>query len=141
MTILPKAAKTILTRILEGIEKPGDSKVLDYAGPAPAGYGQPNFMALHVECIADDHFSLAHYGKQYGDTMRDPEVIFWRNSDGEFLAYYYRNDYLGIEQNYIDFGPDGEPVKVQAKMQEDLTCMAVVWLNNIKEQQGLSDIA
>ncbi len=44
--------------------------------------------------------SVAHYGKQNGDPMRDPEMCF----ELGFLAgpdlnpFYYRNDYVAVEQ-------------------------------------------
>ena len=45
--------------------------------------------------------SVAHYGEQNGDLMRDPEMLFeMRREAGtlELDAYYWRNDYLGIEE-------------------------------------------
>jgi hypothetical protein len=50
--------------------------------------------------------SVAHYGEQNGDLMRDPEMCFeiGRPIGGTpFLdSYYYRNDYMGTEQRSRD---------------------------------------
>jgi len=34
-------------------------------------------MYLCIEMIAPGYVSLAHYGQQNGDAMRDPDVILW----------------------------------------------------------------
>ena len=44
--------------------------------------------------------SVAHYGEQNGDAMRDPEMCFELGIAGgaHLSAFYYRNDYVGVEQ-------------------------------------------
>ncbi len=45
--------------------------------------------------------SVAHYGEQNGDLMRDPEMLFElarRGDEIELSPYYWRNDYVGIEE-------------------------------------------
>jgi len=46
--------------------------------------------------------SIAHYGEQNGDLMRDPEMCFELakpvGSTIIFDPYYWRNDYVGVEQ-------------------------------------------
>jgi hypothetical protein len=46
--------------------------------------------------------SIAHYGEQNGDLMRDPEMCFELakpvGSAIIFDPYYWRNDYVGVEQ-------------------------------------------
>ena len=44
--------------------------------------------------------SVAHYGEQNGDAMRDPEMCFELGVSGgaHLSAFYYRNDYRGVEQ-------------------------------------------
>src|SRR5580658_278243 len=46
--------------------------------------------------------SVAHYGEQNGDLMRDPEMCFELSKPvgGELTPdpFYWRNDYLGVEQ-------------------------------------------
>ena len=44
--------------------------------------------------------SVAHYGEQNGDLMRDPEMCFEFGLAGaaHLNPFYYRNDYVGVEQ-------------------------------------------
>ena len=44
--------------------------------------------------------SVAHYGEQNGDLMSDPEMMFeFGLAGGAHLSpFYWRNDYVGIEQ-------------------------------------------
>jgi hypothetical protein len=60
------------------------------------------YMALVIEAIGKGPaglpaVSIAHYGEQNGDLMRDPEMCF-ELRDGELDPWYYRNDYVGVEQ-------------------------------------------
>jgi len=83
----------------------------------------PPYMALVIEATPElgplgaSAISVAHYGEQNGDLMRDPEMCFeLTNPVGKgwtMTPYYFRNDYIGVEQvsrtrdekNYI-FYPD-----------------------------------
>jgi len=83
----------------------------------------PPYMTLVIEATPEPGplgapaISIAHYGEQNGDLMRDPEMCFeLTNPLGRgwtMTPYYFRNDYLGVEQlsrtrdekNYI-FYPD-----------------------------------
>ena len=66
----------------------------------------PPFMALVIEATDESGpcglpvLSIAHYGEQNGDLMRDPEMCFELGfAVGAHLTpFYFRNDYLGIEQ-------------------------------------------
>jgi len=64
------------------------------------------YMALVIEATSESGpsglpaISVAHYGEQNGDLMRDPEMCFELGSaDGPHLdPFYFRNDYIGVEQ-------------------------------------------
>jgi len=68
----------------------------------------PPYMALVIEATPEPgplglpSISVAHYGEQNGDLMRDPEMCFELSTPPRgglaLSAWYYRNDYLGIEQ-------------------------------------------
>jgi len=51
------------------------------------------FMDLTVEKITEEKLSVAHYTKQNGDMMRDPEIVF-DVSDGDWTPVTYRQDPL-----------------------------------------------
>ena len=66
----------------------------------------PPYMALVIE-VTDESgpcglpvVSVCHYGEQNGDLMRDPEMCFELGFAGgaHLNPFYYRNDYLGMEQ-------------------------------------------
>jgi hypothetical protein len=83
----------------------------------------PPYMALVIEATPEpgplgvQAISVAHYGEQNGDLMRDPEMCFELSNPlgmGWILtSFYFRNDYMGVEQysrtregdNYV-FVPD-----------------------------------
>ena len=60
------------------------------------------YMALTIKAIEEGPsglptLSVTHYGEQNGDLMRDPEMCFELRG-GELDPYYYRNDFVGVEQ-------------------------------------------
>ena len=83
----------------------------------------PPYMTLVIEAVPElgplnaPAISVAHYGEQNGDLMRDPEMCFELTNPlgmGWIMTpYYFRNDFIGVEQvsrtrdekNYI-FYPD-----------------------------------
>ena len=66
----------------------------------------PPYMALVIESTDESGpcglpaISVAHYGEQNGDLMRDPEMCFEFGLGGgaHLNPFYWRNDYFGVEQ-------------------------------------------
>jgi hypothetical protein len=68
----------------------------------------PPYMELVIEAMDESgplglhSISVCHYGEQNGDAMRDPEMCFeieWAEHGTVSLnPWYFRNDYLGLEQ-------------------------------------------
>jgi hypothetical protein len=66
----------------------------------------PPFMALVIEATDESGpcglpaISVCHYGRQNGDAMRDPEMLFEIGFAGgaHLNPFYWRNDYAGVEQ-------------------------------------------
>lgn len=91
------------------------------------------YMPLTIEAIPYQHpddseqhdaISLCHYGIQNGDMMRDPEVLFRIDfTNKEAVPCYYRNDYLGKEDN-IRYG----------YRHKGLDAFCDVWFKNLKNQ-------
>ena len=99
------------------------------------------FMPLVVENIGSYHghenaISLAHYGEQNGDLMRDPEMIFVE-SDGSYAPVYFRNDYAGVEQEAFTYDEQNNVAGLKLKAQISMSMFAEIWLRNIKHQQEL----
>ena len=97
-----------------------------------------SFMELVIEAVHEPGprglpaLSVAHYGEQNGDAMRDPEMCFELEPDGELSPYYYRNDYVGVEQwsRYIH---EGQHVTHRALFIQHVS-FAKVWDRNLLSQ-------
>jgi hypothetical protein len=100
------------------------------------------FMALHVECIGVCNlghiFSLAHYYKQHGDLMRDPEMLFIQAEDGGYYPAEIWQDAVNSHSVGVLI-EDGKAVSIDETEQADMTVFAEVWLKNIRVQQGLDE--
>lgn len=109
-------------------------------GPKPPD-SQPGYMDLCIEALGyNDHegrpvYSVAHYGEQNGDLMRDPDVTMGVDREtGTVEPLTYQNDYIGrYWEVYKDF-VDGKPTKYYPAMKKDLAAMVTAWAKNIKAQ-------
>lgn len=98
------------------------------------------YMALVIERIGTGPqglpaISVAHYGEQNGDLMRDPEMCFELVQQGErkhLAPYYWRNDYAGIEQE-SRFTEDGK-ILVRPRLLNEHIGFARMWNRNLEEQ-------
>lgn len=132
MTPINQRAETVLKLLIDGLDKPGDAKTVQTSTA---------YMAVAVECIAPRQYSVAHYGEQNGDLMRDPEMIFWHGPDDRFYPIYFRNDYAGFERESITFDYDdrgvARPTGVHPRAQRADAMFAGNWMRNIATQQRL----
>ena len=98
------------------------------------------FMPVHVEhvnkCSLGQIFSIAHYYKQNGDMMRDPDMEFILGGDGEYYPISFWQDAPTIRDEPLTW-KNGEMVSYNEKRQAALVTFANTWMRNIKEQQGL----
>ncbi len=100
----------------------------------------PPYMELVIEAMDESGpmglpaISVAHYGEQNGDLMRDPEMCFELGSvGGPYLdSFYWRNDYLGIEQ-WSRFLRDGQYV-CHVELYREHESFAALWDKNLSEQ-------
>lgn len=101
----------------------------------------PPYMALVIEATDESGpcglpcISVAHYGEQNGDLMRDPEMCFELGLAGgtHLNVFYYRNDYAGIEQ-WSRFIQDGNYCH-HTQLHQQHEAFAKLWDNNLREQQ------
>jgi hypothetical protein len=98
-------------------------------------------MALVIEDIqqrgpnGSPLISVAHYGEQNGDLMRDPEMVFEIERNGEqikMMPTYWRNDYVGKEE-FSAIEEDGRWLVVAA-LQRAHTEFAKMWDANLGAQ-------
>ncbi len=98
------------------------------------------FRPLVIEQVSDIKtgiiYSLAHYGEQNGDLMRNPDVCLLKTTDENYYPLDYRNDYVGVFLETVDYIA-GEPVLVNAGKQAEITEFCDQWLQNIKQQQEI----
>ena len=104
----------------------------------------PPYMALVIEATDESgpcglpSISVAHYGEQNGDLMRDPEMCFELGfaAGAHLQPYYWRNDNAGIEQ-WSRFIRDGNYVFYTA-LHTEHERFAKLWDNNLR-QQGFAE--
>ena len=105
----------------------------------------PPFMALVIEATPEPGpcgspaISIAHYGEQNSDLMRDPEMCFELSKPplcaAELSPYYFRNDYMGVEQ-FSRFRRGSDYVFVPA-LYEQHQRFAELWDRNLRDQHFL----
>ena len=103
----------------------------------------PGFMRLVIEHVGrgprgGELVSVAHYGEQNGDLMRDPEIVF-EVADGQWQPVSIRQDYIGSYREAVSIGEDGKVYVCPAEVR-DIQAFARVWDRNIKAQ-GFVDAA
>ena len=105
------------------------------------------YMSLSIEAIgtsADGNrlISLCHYGKQNGDLMRDPEMVFEVYSTtaaAEPLSF--QNDYVGVFQEVYRYDDAGKKTHVNTRLKAELQSFAMTWFQNLKDQGFLGETA
>jgi len=127
MTKINGASRQVLDKIWELAEQNGGCHKLN---------NNPTFMPLSIEKLTPTIISICHYGEQNGDLMRDPEMLFQKDESGDYFPYYFRNDYLGVEEFISAFL--GHIEKADEKRQRAQAEFANVWMQNIKSQQELA---
>lgn len=129
---LNRRAKKVMDTLTGYMEGTDGHRKLDNAKGA--------FMPVHVEhvnkCRLGQIFSIAHYYKQNGDMMRDPDMEFIQGGDGEYYPISFWQDAPLIRDESV-FWKDGEIVAFDQKRQASLVTFANLWMRNIKEQQGI----
>ena len=98
------------------------------------------YMALVIEAMDESGpcglpaISVAHYGELNGDAMRDPEMCFefGRAGDWHLDPFYYRNDYVGVEQWSRFVTEDQYLCHAQLHAQHER--FARLWDRNLREQ-------
>jgi hypothetical protein len=127
----------IFNTLTENLDNPGDAKTFDAHGYTENWNG--GIMAAHIENIGNWNngfplYSIAHYYKQNGDMMKDPDMVFVKHPLGKVFPISFEQSSAGIYQESVWYD-DG--FKMKAKQQKDHATFANTWMENIKEQQEL----
>ena len=120
-------------------------EILELAAPLKPGFHirieNSPWMALVIEDIqqrgpnGSPLLSVAHYGEQNGDLMRDPEMLFEIERSGlqvKMTAIYWRNDYLGKEE-FSAIENDGR-WQILERLQRAHMEFAKTWDANLRAQ-------
>jgi hypothetical protein len=100
----------------------------------------PPYMALVIEAMDESGpcglpaLSVAHYGELNGDAMRDPEMCFELGLAGgpHLDPFYYRNDYVGVEQWSRFINEDRYVCHIQLHAEQQR--FAALWDKNLRQQ-------
>lgn len=130
MKPVSKSAALVLNALTAGL-KPGESRKVDTTNGV--------YMAVSVEHLYDNHFAVAHYYRQNGDMVPDPDMEFYRTETGEWLPVNCTMA-TGYFTQAIRFGADGKPEGFYPRALRELASFASMWMKNIKSQQDLKQI-
>jgi hypothetical protein len=98
----------------------------------------PNMLPLVIETLPGNQVSVAHYGEQNGDPMRDPEVVFMVQND-EWVAAEVTQDYVGKYQRVVWQENGVGPWRFNHVAQADLASFVRTWSRNIRAQGWLDN--
>ena len=95
------------------------------------------FMPLCIEQIGNGPrglplFSMAHYGEQNGDLMKDPDVTAELDAEFKFYPISFQNDYFGLYQEAV-FQRDGKTM-IRPKLVKELSSFLRTWGANLRQQ-------
>jgi uncharacterized protein DUF6908 len=103
----------------------------------------PPYLELVIEAVDESGpmglpaISVAHYGQQNGDLMRDPEMCFEVAGGDRLDPYYWRNDYVAVEQWSRNIVRDRYLCLVQ--LHEQHKHFAKTWDDNLSSQ-GFAEV-
>jgi len=123
---LNKTASSILNRLVSAIEI-GGSKTIENSGGT--------FMAVVVEHLEENLYSVGHYYQQDGDRMSDPDMTFYRQSDGSWIPVNCTQSPTGSYTEAVQF-EGGLVVSYQPRNLAELVSFANLWMQNIVTQQN-----
>ncbi|MBU2538106.1 MAG: hypothetical protein KKH22_06680 [Proteobacteria bacterium] len=103
------------------------------------------FMPVVVERVGSivvgkqscELISVAHYGEQNGDLMRDPEIVFIRDEQGNYYPESIIQDYIGVCRKAVTCDDEGKAVRFNPRQQRDIAAFTGMWMENIRYQQGI----
>ena len=133
MKAINHRAKKVMDLLIKGVvPEATDSKKIDNT--------KGTFMTVHIEyvtvCKLGAIYSVAHYYTQNGDLMRDPDMEFIKGGDGEYYPISFWQDAPIVRDEPLEW-KEGEMVRYDEEKQAALVTFANMWMQNIKDQQGL----
>jgi len=123
-----------LDALVEGLADPTAS---DESSSRKLGKDEGGMMALSIERIGPRMYSLAHYYKQNGDLMRDPDVELFRDEHGRWFPVTFRQD-GGMPVYTVALEVDvAGIVGVYRRRYASQRDFIRLWLRNLRAQHGI----
>ena len=106
------------------------------------------FMRLVIEVIGGPYpngayeVSVAHYGEQNGDAMRDPEITFLvvpAEHGTTWTPLTFENSYIGCYQVVATVNANGQLTVKQAALRQDLRNFANQWDCTLQQQGFMAE--
>lgn len=130
-------AAAVFKKLIKGLVKPGENKVLDKHNYLPDRNG--GLMSVHINCIGKDQYSIAHYYEQNMDLMADPEMEFWVSAGGAVIpTSFTQHGFPQRCERSVFLDDNGNPNKANLRMQRSHTDFANFWMENIADQQEIT---
>lgn len=126
MKRINKTASTVLSVITAGLDI-GEGRKIDLTDGA--------FMPVYVNRLDERHYSVAHYYKQNGDMVPDPDMEFiYIDATESWLPVHFQMAHMFQRALVLDGSGSFKGFYPQA-LNEQIR-FAGTWMCNIKEQQG-----
>lgn len=130
---MSKSDAATLDVLVEGLAEPTASE----ASSRTLGKDEDGVMALSVERVGPRKYSLAHYYKQNGDMMRDPDVVLFRDERGRWFPVSFRQD-GGMPVYTVALEMDATGiVGMYRRRYATVRDFVRLWLRNLRAQHGI----
>ena len=123
MKPLAKASGDVLDALTAGLEI-GSGRKIDNS----------TFMAICVDRLSAQTYSIAHYFKQNGDLVCDPDAVYLRTEIGWLPVTLQLC--TGRYTVALELDANDKPTGWRPRQYRELASFAAMWLRNIREQQG-----
>ena len=125
MKTLSQAAARVLDALTAGMPVGGARKIDNSNGAC---------MAVHVDRLSERTYSVAHYFKQNGDLVCDPDGVFLKTDAGWLPVTVQLS--TGHFTVALELDGNDKPTGWRPRQYKELAGFASMWLRNIDQQQG-----
>ena len=129
MFTLNQKASAVMDALTSDLTEPGTDTAARVIGKGGA------FMAVHVERIGLNVYSVAHYYESNSDMVCDPDVTFLHAETGKWLPLTFEQGGV-CHRTAVELDEAGKPTTYRPNELRSLVEFCNMWMSNIKDQQG-----
>ena len=107
---------------------------LDVGGARKIDNSDGAYMAVYIDRLSASTYSVAHYFRQNGDLVCDPDGVFLKTAAGWLPVTLQLS--TGHYTIAIELDGNEKPTGWRPRQYRELHAFGAMWLRNIKEQQG-----